>query len=79
MTFVVITGLQIRVLLYVGALTYGILEGMATLESAVVAAVGSKEHRGHFAGRVTQQNLMRDTLVTLLQKEACLQCVDGES
>lgn len=68
---------QIRVLLYVAVLTYGIMEGMAELERAVVTAVGNVQHVKQHTGHELKQSLMRGTLLSLLQNEACLYAVQG--
>jgi hypothetical protein len=71
-------GAQIRVLLFMAALTYGIMEGMAALERAVVTAVGKEQHMKQLKRQEIREDLMRDTLLSLLQNEARLYAAQGE-
>eukprot|EP00884_Botryococcus_braunii_P019997 jgi/Botrbrau1/6681/Bobra.0202s0022.2 len=69
---------QIRVLLYVAVLTYGIMEAMAELERAVVTAVGNVQHVTQHTGHQLKQSFLRGTLLSLLQNEARLYAVQAE-
>ena len=42
---------QVRALVYVTALSNGIMESMAHLEKAIVAALGPRQHKRHSGGR----------------------------
>lgn len=69
---------QIRVLIYLAALTYGIMEGMAELERSLVVAVGSEEHVEQHALHASQQQVLRGTLLSMLQHDTRFCCAEGK-